>query len=96
MRCTQDAFNAIVSRVEERWLEVNRKLDPFRTVFDIGTRVAITMHFLTHEFRQSAQTFGTSKTQAYEYVEQVLKVIELYKTIRLLNTDCCESSLSTW
>jgi len=72
MRCTQFAFKKIVERIEERWLLVNKELDRARTVFDIETRVGVTLHFLTHEgsYRQSAQVFGTSKTQAYNYVKQ--------------------------
>jgi hypothetical protein len=60
-------INIIVRRIEDRWLQVNPELNGARTVFDIGIRVAICLHFLTHEgsYRQSGQAFGTSKTQAY-------------------------------
>jgi hypothetical protein len=40
-------------------------------------------------YRQSAQVFGTSKTRAYIYIDEVFRVLKLYKfeTIRLPQTE---------
>jgi hypothetical protein len=89
-RCTKAVFDAIATRIEDRWHEVNEELH-HNTVFRIRDRVAVTMHYLTYEgsLRASGQVFGLSKSSAWRYVQEVLLVLNecyLRETIRLPNT----------
>ena len=68
--CSKAMFNVIVSRVESRWIEVNEPLDPFRAIFSIRERVALTLYHLAHKgtYAASGYVFGISKTRALAYV----------------------------
>jgi hypothetical protein len=68
-RCSKEAFNVIVARVEERWTEVHPEL--FRNAhFSIRDRVAVTMHYLTHAdgLADSGHIFGISLSRSHVYV----------------------------
>ncbi|KAH9123941.1 hypothetical protein AeMF1_005222 [Aphanomyces euteiches] len=87
LRCTKRVFEIIVGLVEEKWNDIHESIH-HNALFGISDRVAITIHYLTHTdgYDQTALVFGTSKTRAYVYVNQVVAVLNvcyLHDVIRM-------------
>ncbi|KAF4128393.1 hypothetical protein GN958_ATG22471 [Phytophthora infestans] len=65
-----------VGRVESKWTDINSPLGS-NAVFDIETRVGVTLFNLTHKgsFEVAGSIFGTGKTQAIAHEDQVSSIV---------------------
>jgi hypothetical protein len=66
----------LAGAIESKW----KRLPHHNAVFSIQKRVAVTLHFLCNEgsYYLSGAVFGISKTMAHTYVDEVIKVLNLY------------------
>ncbi|KAE8884032.1 hypothetical protein PF003_g31889 [Phytophthora fragariae] len=90
LRCTFANFKTIVGRIEAKWTDINLPLGS-NAVFDIETRVGVTLFYLTHEgsYQVAGSFFGASKAQAIAHVDQVVAILNscyLEVTVRLPQT----------
>jgi hypothetical protein len=78
-RCSRSAFDAIVVYVEARW-SMYHKTPHHNAVFLVRDRVAVTLHYLTHEgsIYSSGQVFGIGKSQSVVFVREVVTVLAGY------------------
>jgi hypothetical protein len=81
LRMERSYFEAIVLRVERRWLEKFEPLGP-NVTWDIQDRVAVAIHYYTHSsnLATTGAVFGISKTSVHRYVWQVTTIILLYQS----------------
>ncbi|KAE9252988.1 hypothetical protein PF004_g1695 [Phytophthora fragariae] len=82
--------STIVGRSEAKWTDINSPLGS-NAVFDIETRVGVTLFYLTHEgsYQVAGSFFGASKAQAIAHMDQVVAVLNscyLESTVRLPQT----------
>ncbi|KAE9044619.1 hypothetical protein PR002_g2688 [Phytophthora rubi] len=82
--------STIVGRSEAKWTDINSPLGS-NAVFDIETRVGVTLFYLTHEgsYQVAGSFFGASKAQAIAHMDQVVEVLNscyLESTVRLPQT----------
>ncbi|KAF0739178.1 hypothetical protein Ae201684P_012872 [Aphanomyces euteiches] len=94
LRCSRNVFDKIVSLIETKWSHVNGPVH-YKSSFDVCDRVAVALHYLTHAdgFDQTAALFGTSKTRAHCYTQEVISILNDYI---LGSTIALPSSAQDW
>jgi hypothetical protein len=75
-RCTRSSFDKVVNMIAQHWEAANSPIK-WNAHFSIRWRVAVALHYFTHagSIVESANAFGMSKSSAWRYIDQILRVL---------------------